>query len=393
MAIKPKHLSSLMTTDSELTSGLSLKYDASNPNGYETPSQLDTRDTNNRNRLNHTGTQPSSSISDFLNAVLSSVLTGLSLASTSIISTTDTVLSALGKLQAQITANLSRSTHTGDETELPFAEGVSPATPVSGLKVYSRNITGRNMFGQLGKTGIDYSFQPLIARNKITLWQSNGNATSSTVIGSAFSNQGTTTTRSVANTSKFNWFRRLGLVSANGVGSTAGIRTSSLQYGRGNQADMGGFHFITRFGISDASLVANARTFAGLTSSTGVLINANPSTFLNIIGFGHDAGDANFSFMCNDGTGAATKIDLGADFAAQSTNTNMFEFSLFAAPTGTTVYYQARNLITNVDVYGSVNTNLPANTQLLAMQLWRTNNATATAVALDVVSIYMETDN
>jgi len=134
-------------------------------------------------------------------------------------------------------------------------------------------------------------------------------------------------------------------------------------------------------------------TFAGLTSSTGVLTNANPSTFLNIIGFGHDAGDANFSFMCNDGTGAATKIDLGADFAAQSTNTNMFEFSLFAAPTGTTVYYQARNLITNVDVYGSVNTNLPANTQLLAMLLWRTNNATATAVALDVVSIYMETDN
>lgn len=36
---------------------LNLKYDASNPNGYETPAQLNTRDTNNRARANHTGTQ------------------------------------------------------------------------------------------------------------------------------------------------------------------------------------------------------------------------------------------------------------------------------------------------------------------------------------------------
>jgi hypothetical protein len=44
---------------------LDLKYDASNPNGYETPAQLNTRDTNNRNRANHTGTQLKATISDF----------------------------------------------------------------------------------------------------------------------------------------------------------------------------------------------------------------------------------------------------------------------------------------------------------------------------------------
>ena len=49
-------------------SALNLKYDASNPNGYETPAQLNTRDTNNRNRTNHTGTQLSSTISDFTEA-------------------------------------------------------------------------------------------------------------------------------------------------------------------------------------------------------------------------------------------------------------------------------------------------------------------------------------
>lgn len=48
---------------------LDLKYDASNPNGYETPAQLSARDTANRDRANHTGTQTASTISDFTAAV------------------------------------------------------------------------------------------------------------------------------------------------------------------------------------------------------------------------------------------------------------------------------------------------------------------------------------
>lgn len=41
------------------------QYPNSNPLGFETPTQLSTRDTNNRNRSNHTGTQLTSTISDF----------------------------------------------------------------------------------------------------------------------------------------------------------------------------------------------------------------------------------------------------------------------------------------------------------------------------------------
>lgn len=81
---------------------LNLKYDASNPNGYETPSQLNTRDTNNRARANHTGNQLASTISDFADTVRSTVLTGLSTATNAVIDATDTVLSALGKLQKQL---------------------------------------------------------------------------------------------------------------------------------------------------------------------------------------------------------------------------------------------------------------------------------------------------
>ena len=50
---------------------LDLKYDASNPNNYETSTELNARDTTNRNRSNHTGTQLASTISDLTTAIQS----------------------------------------------------------------------------------------------------------------------------------------------------------------------------------------------------------------------------------------------------------------------------------------------------------------------------------
>ena len=57
-----------------------------------------------RDRATHTGSQLASTISDFAATVRATVLTGLSTASAAAIAATDTVLSALGKLQAQISA-------------------------------------------------------------------------------------------------------------------------------------------------------------------------------------------------------------------------------------------------------------------------------------------------
>lgn len=56
-----------ISTDTQ--TALDLKYDATNPSGYETPPELDARDTSNRDRSNHTGTQLSSTISDLSTAV------------------------------------------------------------------------------------------------------------------------------------------------------------------------------------------------------------------------------------------------------------------------------------------------------------------------------------
>ncbi|MGJ0846651.1 hypothetical protein ACR77J_08180 [Tissierella praeacuta] len=74
-------------------------------------------DANLKNRANHTGTQLSSTITDFTDAVRMSILTGLSTTTNAVITATDTVLSALGKLQRQVTDNLlSLNTHVENKS-------------------------------------------------------------------------------------------------------------------------------------------------------------------------------------------------------------------------------------------------------------------------------------
>lgn len=64
-------------------------------------------------RANHTGTQLASTISNFAATVLATTLTGLSLATGTAITSADSILVAAGKLQAQITALLGRTISGG----------------------------------------------------------------------------------------------------------------------------------------------------------------------------------------------------------------------------------------------------------------------------------------
>jgi hypothetical protein len=305
----------------------------------------------------------------------------------------------LAGIQAGATANSTdsqlrdRATHTGNEIQLTWNENASPAVPAQGLTTYSKSVGGRNMFAQIGKSGVDYSFQPFFARNAIFSFKASGNSTTNTVFGGvAPTTNGTATGRNVVTTNFFTWMRRVGYVSSATNNSSSGIRSAAQQFGRGNGAGRGGFHFVARFGISDATLVAGARLFVGLTSATSVLGNADPSTFTNIIGVGLDAADTTLQIMHNDAGGSAVKIDLGASFP-ESTVTDFYELSLYCPPNGIEVSYQVINLSTNESASGVIISNLPISTQLLAWQIWRHNVNTGLAVGVDIASVYIETDN
>ena len=91
------------------------------------------------NRSNHTGTQLASTISDFVASVRATVLTGLSTAINAVITASDTVLTALGKLQAQITAHISNKSNPHEVTVSQI--GAVPTTRTVNSKPLSGDVT------------------------------------------------------------------------------------------------------------------------------------------------------------------------------------------------------------------------------------------------------------
>lgn len=187
--------------------------------------------------------------------------------------------------------------------------------------------------------------------------------------------------------------RRVGYVSAATAGSSCGVRNAAQQFQVSSNSASGQWTFSARFLASDAVAVTAARTFIGMANTAAVIGNVNPSTLLHIIGVGADSGDANLSIMHNDGSGTATKVDMGAGFPAHSLSADAYELTLTVASNGASVAYSLKNLCTGNTASGTISTDLPAAEKLLAPQLWRANGATALAVALDVMQFAVETLN
>jgi hypothetical protein len=90
---------------------------------------------------------------------------------------------------------------------------------------------------------------------------------------------------------------------------------------------------------------------------------------------------------------------LGSNFPANTRSTDVYELALFS-PTNVngTVYYEVTRVNTGNVMTGSFSDSsgvaVPSSSTLLSYQrLWRCNNTTAAAVAYDIVSDYIETDN
>lgn len=273
------------------------------------------------------------------------------------------------------------------------------AAPVGKMRLYAHSVSNRIMPKFVGPSGLDSILQPFLARNKVGYWCPPGNSTTLPgVFGfTAYTAVGTLTTRNITTANYFTRMRRLGFASAAGAGSLCSTRVAAAQITTGT-GTMGGFHKIIRFGISDAAIVATARTFIGISSNIAAATNVEPSTLLNSVGVGHGAADTNFKIFYGGST-AQTPIDLGANFPSNTSNTDVYELSLFSSPSeDNIIHWEFRRLNTGHVASGTIVGNggiiLPANSTLLTYaQNWRSNNATAAAVALDIMSDYIETDS
>lgn len=276
------------------------------------------------------------------------------------------------------------------------ANAATPAAPTSGrLKLFCKTVAGAVLAAILGPTGAEMILQPHIARRRPSVWLPLGGANSVNSIGvGSPSPSGTATVRSVATTNFFTATKRLGVVSAATANSTARLSTGGVnQHFIGDAAGKGGFFAIFRWGCSDAATVAGARTFVGFAAAA--FGNVEPSSLVNMIGIGTDAADANLQVMHNDGSGTATKIDLGSNFPDHTLSTDVYEMVLFCAPASSTVSYQVTrlNVPAQAPATGVISTNLPAQTTMMGQQVGRNNNTTALAVGIDLMMVYVDTEN
>lgn len=160
-----------------------------------------------------------------------------------------------------------------------------------------------------------------------------------------------------------------------GTGNYCCMRTSAALW-----SITGGFLFVGEFGIADSNYAVGAHNFWGLTSSVtnlaiGTISNLQPSALTNIIALANDSGDANLQIMHNDASGTATKIDLGSDFPSNRTSgavsTTMY-YVRFYNPAGTSeIRYSVINRETGAEASGTITTNLPDPSVLLAYQAGR----------------------
>ncbi len=293
-----------------------------------------------------------------------------------------------------------------DGGDLMLNANASPTTPASGnVKLFGKTIASRVFPAFVGATNIDAAVQPSIWRQKIAFLNPPGNSSASiTPISMAgFTNVGTATARNVASTNLLTRTRRIGFVSAGTAGSLSGTFLGVAQFTTGDGTGLGGFFTSFRFAFSDAASVSGARAFIGMTSSIATPGNAEPSTLTNAVGVAQLSTDSTQLYIVYGGSAAQTAIALGTNFppyngSVSATNGAVYDLTLYAPPSANgVIHYRVERVGTTFAAEGTLTpatpgTQTPLSTTFLAPRFWRCNNATASAVGIDVLNLYIETD-
>ena len=280
---------------------------------------------------------------------------------------------------------------TGQEAFLELAPSITPGVPDNGLKLYVRNIAGRQLLTQVGPSGLDTHLQPALFRNSVYMWLPGAGTTLSIAWGSSWTarNSGTGAVQAHPTKASTNALTSMSRATF-GTGTTStgasGVQSTASVCWRGNAAGLGGFFFFSRFAVE--TYRADVRIFVGLSALSGAL-NAQPSTINNSIGICKDSGDTNWFIMTRSGT-AVTKTDTGLAIAAGT----ILELLMFAPPNSSDVSVCLVNAMTGEVIVDNleITANLPVATTFMAAHAHIQSTTGTTAALLALNRIYVETD-
>lgn len=281
--------------------------------------------------------------------------------------------------------------------KLLLGEGSGGAVaPAGTLELFQRSIAGRRLPAIVGPSGVDTTLQPFFGRNKVVTWSPAGNSTTITADGAAaLTATGTATAANVATTNRHTYMKRLEyLVTTASTSAVAGFRSGVAQFSVGGAAaGDGGFHYVCRWGPATGVSTSTNRAFVGMASSTAAPTDVQPSSITNLAGMGWDAADTNIQFMYR-AAGAINKVDLGSSFPVPTADrTKAYELAMFSKP-GTTqeLQYLVTDLATGDVASGTLTSNLPATSTLLAPRGWMSVGGTSSVIGIALMGLYIETD-
>lgn len=270
------------------------------------------------------------------------------------------------------------------------AQSALPTNPGSGkLAIYPRNRAGQIWLDVLRPSGRDFPLQPHFGVNRIARWSpSTGTTVNSD--GMPRTAVGTVSTPTLAATNLGTSMRRWTMTSAATAGAAAEDRSTGWVCWRGNAAGFGGFTYVNRLSLT--TLQATGMGFFGLYGSTAALATTlTLATVVNCIGLGFQRGThTNWQLVHNDGAGAPTLTDLGANFPINTTH--VLTLFIMAAPNASAVGVRVVNETTGNSTEFTISTDMPATNQFLSPHSYMNNDATAAAVAYDCAGVYIETD-
>ncbi len=179
------------------------------------------------------------------------------------------------------------------------------------------------------------------------------------------------------------------------TGNTGGSRVSNcteVEFGVGD-AQGAAFHISGYFGIDE--YISTTQVLMGIATAASYLVfggATEPSALLNLVVVGKDSGDANFQIMHNDGSGACTKIDLGASFPANTSATDWYRWEFWGDASATAVNYKVTNMNTAAVASGTVSTNMPSAGALMGWQSGVGNGVTASFTSIGIGRVTLVTE-
>lgn len=281
-----------------------------------------------------------------------------------------------------------------------------PSSPSAGtLHYYSKAIAGRMLPKIKGPSGIDTAMQTAIFQNRILNYVPSTGTTgtgSGTGFGPVWTSGGTVSHPTPSSTAPAisNQMRRTRYANVvTTTDQTLGIKAEAadtLNYWRGNAAGLGGFFYCARF-IVELYPASTVRLFAGLTASSATYVVASDTVLNNTCGLWHDTTDPSngagaFNFVTRDTTTTTKQqITLANAIAAG----NSYDFYMWCAPNGSTLYWRLDDIVNNVVYEGNTTTTLPASTAFMGPQCAMSNgtaNITVTTTAIGIAGVYTEAD-